>query len=267
MRLNRTARSQVSDDLRDWGIDQRDRAGLGFQRYLDGDESILELTFDQALALNRRELTFVTPVHPLARGAVRYWTSQSSPLLSRLTVHSDVVPPGRYLFACDLWESVAVQSEVLIVSHVWDLERWCPNATVASSLTTLISHTEQAEASEGLDTETLEAAIGELDEQAHARFSEALDDLQERNEYVVTRRLASLNSYYTSRLQRIERELAAATEPRIQRMRTAERDRVEREYVTRQREIEDRRDADIVSKRVASGLLTIRPTHGRNDAI
>ena len=44
-------------------------------------------------------------------------------------------------------------------------------------------------------------------------FSQELDDLRERNRTFVTRRLASLNSYYTSRLQRIERDIANASDP------------------------------------------------------
>ena len=156
LRLNRNARMLVADDLRNQGIEPRDRASLGFQRWLDDDEPGIALTFDQALALEQRDLTFITPVHPLARAAARHWSNQREPLLARLTVESDSVPPGRYLFACDLWETVAVHSEVQIVSHVWDIDRWSPDTTVASSLVSLLSRSTTGEPGEYANVEVSE---------------------------------------------------------------------------------------------------------------
>jgi len=258
MRLNKSARMLILDGLRAENVESRDRASLGFQRWLDGDEPLLPLTFDQSLALEQRELTFITPVHPLARIAADYWGNQHQPLLARLTAKSDAIPPGNYVFACDLWETLAVNPEVQIVTHAWDIDRWAPDVAVAAHLISLLSKTGVGSDVPRIASETIAAALAEMDEQAHLRFSKSLDDLRDRNGHIVTRRLASLNSYYTNRLQRVERDIASTSDGRIQRMRHAERERIHREHAARQKELDDRRDADIVSQRVATGLLTIR---------
>lgn len=258
LRVNRSARGQISDDLRAMGIEPRDRTSVLFQRFLDGDEPLLPVTFDQAFALDRRDLVFVTPVHPLARVATRYWTRQQTPMVARLLVESDDQPAGRYLFICDLWETIAMHPEVRIVAHAWDIDRAIPAPSVAAGLIALLAHAETDTRPVHLPDDALNTALEALEEVAHTQHAAALVTLGERNDQIIARRVASLTSYYAARTQTLERSIAIAQDPRIRRMRQSERDRAEREHEARMREIDARRDADIVTRRVATGILTIR---------
>ena len=73
------------------------------------------LTFDQATAVERRDVEFVTPVHPLARAAAGYWTDQTEPLVGAFTVATDRVAAGLYVFACEVWETIAVRPDLRLV--------------------------------------------------------------------------------------------------------------------------------------------------------
>ena len=60
------------------------------------------------------------------------------------------------------------------------------------------------------------------------------------------------------RLQSVEEEIEQADEKRILRMKKAERARIKSDYLQKRREIESRRQADIVSQRIAAGILEVR---------
>ena len=102
----------------------------------------------------------------------------------------------------------------------------------------------------GLDT---------LNDIGHEARLAAIKEVKERNSSLVTRKLASLDTYYQHRLQRVEQELKKAAEDRIRRMKESERDRIQREYSEKRREIESRSDADVIAQRIAVGLLSVQP--------
>src|SRR6185436_14647796 len=95
----------------------------------------------------------------------------------------------------------------------------------------------------------------QLKEETHRRRSAELTELRERNSTLVVRKLAALDAYYRNRLQRVRTELSQRTNERIVRMKEAELTRVERDFALRRQEIEAKLDADILSHRVAAGVL------------
>ena len=71
-------------------------------------------------------------------------------------------------------------------------------------------------------------------------------------------RLASLDLFYRGLLAQLDSVLSASTDPKIIRMKTSERDRHRHEHRRRRAELERRRDADIVSTRIAMGVVEVR---------
>jgi len=256
LRLNKEGRTALLERVR--ALARRDRPTVAFTRWLEGTEPHLILTFDQTTALERRDIPFVTPIHALARCAITHWTSMTEPLVSHLLVANDAVPPGRYLFVCELWESLALKKELRLVGLAWNLDRSCPAPEVSSALVRLLGHAKTPDHLGASPGDSAEEAFRHLDEEAYRSRLAALDELRERNDALVARKLASLDAYYRNRLDRVSTELAKATETRIIRMREAERDRIERDYKDKRREIAERQVADIVSRRVAAGILVIR---------
>lgn len=255
LRLNQSARQQLARQVRNF--EQPDPAALTFRRWLEGAETYLLLTFDQATALEKRDIPFVTPVHPLARLSIATFHPSDNPLTASITTYDANIPSGRYLFVCDLWETIAAKPELRLVILVWHLgdNRQAPE--VAAVLLRLLSQHKPFSSSTPLPSETLEKAITELDEEAHRQRETALQELRSRNETLIARKLASLDAYHRSRLKRIEMELASNPDERIQIMKTAERNRAVSDYEGKRQAIEKRSSADILSQRIAAGILEV----------
>jgi superfamily II DNA or RNA helicase len=253
LRLSRAGRERLATAMR--ASEHLGRASVNFMRWLDGDEQTLPITFSQELAFEQRDLTFVTPLHPLARMAASTLGTGDEPLVAQLVVATDSVPPGDYLIAADLWETLAIHPEIQLVCHAWSFAARQPLAEVR--LVSLLAAARRNVRTAAHSETEINTVLRELDEVAHQRRTEALLELRERNAVIIARQLASLNSYYASRMHRIENDLTTVTNERILRMRRAERARAAREHAARQQTIEDRREADILSRRIATCVLSV----------
>ena len=119
LRLKKESRQSLLEKVQ---ADTRmDRATLTFQRWLQGEEPFLPVTFDQKTALEDRQMPFITPLHPLARAATAFWKEQTEALTTCVSVQSDETPSGQYLFICELWDYLGIRPEIRMVSLCWDL--------------------------------------------------------------------------------------------------------------------------------------------------
>jgi ATP-dependent helicase HepA len=255
LRLNQEARARLAHQLRN--RQPTDRSLAEFRRWLDAGETNLLLTFSQEVALERRDLPFITPVHPLARLATEHLKQRHKPLAAWLRVRSATVPSGTFVFACDLWETVAITPGIQIVGLAWDLKKNRPAEEISAQLLPLLAQGEFSTAPTDPPPPGAQEAISSLDVWMHRERDTALTELRVRNEQLVTRKLASLDAYQQNRLARIEKELSAAREERIIRMKTSEKARAERDHLARRQEIEARRNADIIRDRIAIGILEV----------
>ncbi len=256
LRLNQQARASLASQLRDW--QPTDRSLTEFRRWLDGSEPHLSVTFSQQVALERRDLPFITPVHPVARLATEHLKQRTNPLVAHLSTQAADTRAGTYVFACELWETIAIRPEIRLVSFAWSANGQNLAPDVSGRLLGLLKHTQSSCASASLPANTAKKALAALDEETHRQRDAALAELRTRNDQLVTRKLASLDAYQQNRLARIERELSTARDERIIRMKTSERTRAERDYTARRQEIEQRRNADIVRERIAVGILEVQ---------
>jgi superfamily II DNA or RNA helicase len=254
LRLKKEARTALATELRSW--QPSDHSLTVFRRWLDGTDPQLLVTFDQATAVEFRELPFITPVHPLARLATKALKRAEQPLAVRLRVKNAEVTPGLYAFACDLWETIALRPEVRLVPLAWSLtaQRECPE--IARRLLILLHQAETADPG-GVHAPGIEEALAALDERIHQERDVALATLADQNARLIELKLASLDAYHQNRLARIQGELANVRDDRIRRMKAAELARAERDFATHRADIERRREADIIRQRVAMGLLEV----------
>ena len=102
-----------------------------------------------------------------------------------------------------------------------------------------------------------DAASAALDLEAHRRRRQAIAELQATNAALVDQRIASLDLYYRALIAQLDGVLASSSNERIARMKRSERERREREHARRRAELDRRRDADIVSERIAVGVLEV----------
>jgi superfamily II DNA or RNA helicase len=216
------------------------------------------LTFDQGTAAEHRDIEFVTPVHPLARAAVRYWAHKDEPLLGAFRMATDRVAPGLYVFACEVWETIAVRPDLRLVSLAVSADTGSFASALSGEFLTLLP------AAQALDAERVDAAgesiarcLGELDAVSDGRRRDAMRELEASNELLLGRKLASLETFHESRQRRVSAELHAATEPRIIRMKKSELTRIQAEFAQRKAALQRARQVEILSLRVAAGLVEV----------
>ncbi|MGB0385686.1 MAG: DEAD/DEAH box helicase [Ardenticatenaceae bacterium] len=256
LRLNKRGREALLEKMRQ--MERYDRSTTRFMNWLRGNKAYFDLTFDQSTAVEQRTMPFVTPVHALARLAIAHWNGLESPLVSYLSVLSVTepeIPTGSYLFICDLWESIGVKAEHRLVSVAWNLHEERPAPEISAHLLRLLGGATQPANVNGVTIKS--EAWKRLNEEAYRLQQDALRQLQEQNDNLVARKLASLVTYYEKRLQSVESEIKQASEKRILRMKKAEQARIKSDYSQKRREIESRRQADIVSQRIAAGIVEV----------
>ncbi|MHB1310260.1 MAG: helicase-related protein [Limisphaerales bacterium] len=258
LRLNKEARAFVADKLRRW--QPPDRSLTAFRRWLDGAEPHLLVTFDQATAAERRDMPFITPVHPLARLATEELKSSGKELRTCVRVQSAEFPVGIYVFTCDLWETIAVRPELRLVSTVWDLDSQKEVPEMASHLLRLLACAENCDAG-SIGAALVDGSLAQLDHRVHEAHDAALAELARDNSRLVELKLASLGACHRNRVARIQTELANATEDRIRRMKTGELARIDQDHAAHCARIEARRRADIVRERVAFGVMEVVHAH------
>jgi superfamily II DNA or RNA helicase len=256
LRLNKDGRGELLKKVR--SLKQSDRSTVTFTRWLEGNDPYWLLTFDQKTALEQREIPFITPIHPLARVAISHWANVDEPIVTQVAVHDSTVPWGQYLFVCDLWETVGVCPEVRLVGSACSVDELCFIPEVSSILVRLLSHAAQPAEYVNLPTSLVDSGIQQLDETVHQYRLKELGKLRNRNDALLNRKLASLDAYYQNRIQRVENELHQANEERIIRMKESERSRIQRDYETKRSDLKKCREADIISQRVALGILLIQ---------
>jgi len=257
LRLNKDGRAELLKKVRSLNLKQ-DRSTIGFTRWLEGNEPHWPLTFDQETALEQRDIPFITPIHLLVRVAISHWAAIEEPLVTQVTIYDNTVPPGQYLFVCDLWETVAVRPEVRLVGNACNLDKLCFAPEVSAALVRLLSHAIQPAEYVNFPTALVDTAIQNLDETVHQYRLDEVDKLRYRNNTLLNRKLASLDAYYQNRIQRVENELNQAKEERIIRMKESEQSRIQRDYESKRSDLENRREADIISQRVAVGILLVQ---------
>ena len=256
LRANREDRDRLLEDLHK--PKKTGRQLLDFIHWLEGSEPYLTVTFDQETALEHRDVPFITPIHPLTKIAIYYWNKLEGPLFSQLEVEDKEIKAGIYVFAYYLWEAISLRSDIRLLSVAWDLEEEKLSDIISERFPMLIKLAHPITAPLSISQERLEQALHNLEESIHKKRLKEVEKSSETNYQLAEQQLASLDRYYKRRVQRVTEDLNLATDDRIRRMKESERDRILREWERKKQEIEERKKADIISQRVAYGIMEVR---------
>jgi hypothetical protein len=257
IRANRADRDRLQSDL--YQLQIQDRTMLETRRWLASEDPLFAVTFHQKTALEHRDIPFITPIHALTKMAIKYWNSyHDRQLVTQVKLETTEYPAGRYVFAYYLWETVSLDFGVRLVPLVWDLMREQLDQTMPADLPNLLRQGYDTQTMDENLTPEIEPALHKLEEAIHEKRQVEVTKLIKTNIQLAEQQLASLARYYDRRVARTNEELSAATDRRIQRMKRSELHRIQQEQERRQREIEARKKADIISQRVAYGLLEVQ---------
>ena len=255
LRLKKESRQVLLEKVQ---ADERlDRATLVFTRWLQGDEPYLIVTFDQKIALENRQIPFITPLHPLVRAAVNGLTPNSIPLVSWLSIKDSNLPEGRFLFICELWDFLGIHPEIRMVNFCWDINRDEVNEQLSSRLIGLLENCQVYTETGHVGGTVISKKFSQLDEVLQKHRRELLGRFIERNNFLVNRKISGLEVWYKTRIQRIDAELSLVRDDRIRRMKEAEKTNIEKDYQQKRSDLEARKVADITTRRIAAGILEV----------
>lgn len=254
LRLNSEAREKVSSSLSSTRLISR--AYKNFRIWLRQSNPALKVTFDRETALDRRDLPFITPVHPLAKVAIDHWQQAVKPLVARLVLKCNSINPGFYLIALELWETIAARREYHVKAFAWDMERSCVSSAL-DGVTARLAETSELRDTAVLAGLDLDPALSAIDEYSYEVRLRDLLELKRNNDELLDLRRNSQEAHFENRLARVRQDLRQATEPRIRIMRKAETNRIEIEKKKKLAEVEKCRECDIVTERIALALLRV----------
>ncbi|MFC4018836.1 DEAD/DEAH box helicase [Micromonospora sp. GCM10011542] len=225
------------------------------RRWLNEKDGGLRLTFSAEVASGDRSLAFLTATHPLVRLAVQALApAEGQQLRAHLHVVDQDLPAGSYLFACDTWETIAARPEYRTVPFVVDAARLTASPAVERRLFVLLADVRPASEERSAGPGAADAALASYAEQ---RRRDAVREAHALNEVLLARRIGSLEAHHHRSLLRLDERLTDETEPRILTMLTAQRAHAVRDFERRREQLEERRRVDIVSHRIAEGVLII----------
>ncbi|MEW2329429.1 SNF2-related protein [Micromonospora chersina] len=259
LRLSQPARADLLAAL------SRVETGLGsrpvqqLRQWLNDKDNALRLTFSDEAASTDRTIAFLTATHPLVRLAVSALApAEGHQLRAQLHVVDPDLPEGRYVFACDTWETIAVRPEFRTIPFVLDSGSSSASQAIEHRLFALLAAAVPADDGPTDDLKEPRAALSRYAEQ---RRRDAVGEAHALNQVLLARRTASLEAHHQRGLRRIDERLSNETEPRMRTMLTAQRARAVRTFARRREQLEERRRVDIISQRIAEGVLTI--SHGQ----
>jgi len=218
-----------------------------WQRWLKGNDPYLSITFDPAIADERRDLTFMTPTHPLARQAAQAF-KPALPVVCHLRATVKGLPRGRHPYAIYRWRLLGLKEDSLFQTVTL-----CPE--LSARILELLETAQALEAPPPPLSQTEECAL----EQAHYQlWLDARAAHIEQMTQIAHSRLTSLETTHHARLALLEDQRDMASDTRISRMRESQIESAKRDFAQRAEVLRMASDqADIISEVVVFGTLVV----------
>jgi len=244
LQLAQEVRNRLLADFR--SLKLTGAAAISWERWLKGSEPNLAVTFDQGTADDRRDVTFVTPTHPLARQASIRLEPEGA-MTGVMMTRSDAAPPGRYPYAIYQWRKLGLKEDFLF-------HPVAGNEEVSKLLLELL---------ESAIVATDERAISPDEEHAlevihYRRWTESRALHIEAVASIARARLASLKTSHAARVSILEEQRDNTIESRIQRMRDSQLASARQDYEGRKSELEAAGEiGDILAEPIVFGVLIV----------
>lgn len=252
LRLNQEARNLLLADfekLQSRKSTKKSPLFHDWQKWLKGNVATLSITFDAACAADRRDATFITPIHPLALQAAQL-NPERQAVHTAFRVTDENIPSGCYPFAIYQWQKLGIREDVVY-------QPVCGEEILSERFFELLKKAEQADpARVGMPEQ---AVYDNLDTQHHAPWSTARSEHQSHNFLLAQYRKESLQSSQKARLRILHDQLQKATDEKIRRMRQGEIARAEADFERRMAVIQKAEtQADITAQAVAFGVMVVK---------
>jgi len=208
----------------------------------------LPITFDDTCAVNDRDVTFVTPVHPLAVQAAQVLRGHGEEYTA-FRVRTTALPTGTYPFAIYQWQLRGIRPDVRF-------QPVCQTRAATDAFMDLLKDAEPL----ATDVVTLpdQQVFDDLDEQHFTLWKEAQRAHQDETHRLATYRFESLRTSHQARIEILRERATAATNDRIRRIPLGELKAAEADYARRAEDIRRiEASADIELAPVAFGVMVV----------
>src|SRR5258708_18489205 len=248
LRLSQEARNIVLNHLQQFPR-QPSPVFREWEKWLKGSSPNLPVTFEATCAADKREVTFLNAIHPLAQQAAR--TFRKNEVLS--TAFSVIDPsftPGIYHFGIWLWQKIGIRDEVV-------LQPICNNQAITDRFLEVLEH--------GLPIPPGEiqlpdqAVFDQLDVNHQSLWSQAQAEHKADNRQLAQYRKESLQTSHRAHISQLRTQLTQATEENIRRMRLAQINNAEADFNRRMDALNKAAQrADIITQPVAFGVIVVK---------
>jgi len=248
LQLNQAAREKLLVDFQ--ALNMKGMVAQAWNRWLQGSEPYLTLTFDPLVADERRDVVFITPTHPLAKQAAKL-LEPSGALLCNLIVPADDLPPGRYPYAIYRWRKFGLKEDFTFQPISVD-----PNLT--TRLLSLFQLAQSSPATALINDDEKHA----LEDIHHRQWSQSRAEHIEDIAETVRSRVSSLETTHAARITLLEEQRDSTSDPRIRRMRESQLKTVKQDYKRRLQELNIATErGDIMAEAVAFGVIIAKESH------
>jgi SNF2 family DNA or RNA helicase len=244
LQLNQTTRNELLADFDKLQV--TGTVAKAWERWLKGSDPYLTLTFDPAAADERRDVTFITPTHPLVKQAASAIEPMGT-LVCNLSVTANELDPGRYPYAIYRWCRRGLKED-------FAFKPIGINPQVTACLLPLFERAQHCRHATPITVDeerTIEDTHYHLWERARAEHIENIAE-------IVGSRISSLETTHAARIALLKEQRDNASDKRIHRMRDSQLETAKRDYARRLRELTTAaQQGDLIAEAVVVGVLII----------
>lgn len=228
---------QLSPVFREW------------EKWLKGSSPYLPITFDAACATDKREITFLNAIHPLAQQAAQTFKKHEV-LYTAFSVADPSLTPGIHYFGIWLWQKHGIREEVT-------LQPICNDQTITDRFLDVLEHASPVQPGEIQLPD--QAVFDQLDVYHHSLWNSAQEAHKTYNAQLAQYRKESLQTSHQANLSQLHAQLLQASEENIRRMRQAQIVNAEADFKRRMDELDKSAyRADISAQPVAFGVILVK---------
>lgn len=243
IRLSQEDRKLLLDDLSSLNL-AKSPILRDWENWLKGNEPQLSLTFDSALVKGDRKIHLISPVHPLAKQASKYYDLQQ-PVVTCISLSDNSLPIGEFPFAINMWTKQGLKNDVLF-------QPICENEEVSKNFIRILKSgisVNDNRYSSLIDAQSLDNIHYTKWEQANKEHKEYINKLVENKKN-------SLAINHKNRIRIIDKEIENSTNEKITKMKDAQKHNAERDFEKRIAALEQSKSqADIKFETIAYGVI------------
>lgn len=245
LRLSANARAELRDDFRKLPSG-RNAVRQSWDVYLKGKAPIHPITFDSETAEKKRDIFFITAMHPLAKQAAAYFESNERAYIRLQYVATDL-PAGEYHFSVYAWSYVGINPHFRLVVV-------CDDDVIATELPDILQESQSGVAAVKMqpsDWDFLEK------KQVKLWMEEKATEIKEA-ENTSTFKIESLSNNFRNRKRSLEQKILDTSSESIRRMYTSELESATEIYELKIEQIRKKvAQTDIHTTLIANGILNV----------